>query len=496
MRQFLRKSALAVVLSAVALCGTAQQATAQVTVTPNGVGDLLIFGYWTSFERDTLVSITNAFGGQASRYVHLRVKEGVNSADIANFTICLSQGDVWTAAITSDSANAGGSTLVIGDPGSCDAGVNAGFGLTAPPGAGQPLPLSSDFGYIEAYTLECNAASPGCPGVGIAPRANNNGGDDVIMGTATLVSASAGFSSSYNATSLVGFNAFNEGASIANASGSGTAGNQGARANIANAIANESSVNKQILMGRWTANNSFDSSTDIVLTFPTGGQPRGGATGLVPDPVSVWIFDEEENSTFSPRSMILRNEVNICRFRNANETGGKTRFICNDSPADSIGGTGNINGPGSTGTFNSGSFRIINNNDMVAPLVDNDGQGTDATGAESDNVNATPDSAFPVIGLLFSFFRANNVIFDQAYGIQWTAIYGQGGIGGALCNVAPGRLTPTVGVNFPPLGGAGCNSYDISSSYLPGCFAGNPGSCTPQNDNTTGNANASVGSSS
>jgi hypothetical protein len=166
-------------------------------VTPNGLGDLLIFGYWTAYDRDTLVAITNTFGGQSQRYVHVRIREGVNSNEVANFTICLSPGDVWTAAITSTGRNASTSSLLIGDPGTCDGSVTNAQGLTPPPAPGDPpLGLNADFGYIEAYTLECNSPvlAPGCPASPQAPFGNNNGGDDTIMGTATLVSATAGFS--------------------------------------------------------------------------------------------------------------------------------------------------------------------------------------------------------------------------------------------------------------------------------------------------------------
>lgn len=479
MRQFLRKSAIVALLSAVALCGTARQATAQVAVTPNGVGDLLVFAYWTAYERDTLIAITNAFGGDARRYVHIRIHEGINSADVGDFTICLSPGDVWTAAITSNGRNASDSTLVIGNAGTCDNTVASGQGLTPPPAQGGPgVPINADFGYIEAYTVECNspALAPGCPAAPTAPWGNSNGGDDTIMGTATLVSASAGFSSSYNATSLSGFNAFNESATMRNTSGDGTIGGQGARPLLDAALANEGGVNKQVLMGRWTASTLFNSSTDVVLTFPTGTRPQGANIlgQPFPDPVSAWVFDEEENFIFSPRSMWITYEVNICRFINADESSStNTQFICNNNPVGSIRGTGDVLGPG--GTFSGGWFRILNNNDLVPGAVDGIGDGS---GAESDNIDAVPDSAFPVIGLVFSFFQGGTNIFDQAYRIQWAAITGQGGIGGPLCGI-------TNAPSFP-----GCRAFNIGGdgSFSPHQLPGN-GPVTPANDHTTGNLN-------
>ena len=47
-----------------------------------------------------------------------------------------------------------------------------------------------------------------------------------------------------------------------------------ARTDVANALASEGGVNKEILMGRYTASPYFDSTTDLILTFPTGDQPQ------------------------------------------------------------------------------------------------------------------------------------------------------------------------------------------------------------------------------
>lgn len=479
MRQFLRKSALVALLSAVALCGPAQQATAQPQVKANGVGDLLFFSYWTSADRDTLISITNAFGGQATRFVHIRLREGVASAEVANFTICLSPGDVWTAAISS-TGTAGTSSLNIGDPGSCDASVAAGQGLTAPPAAADAaLGLAADFGYIEAYTVECTAATPTCPGGLIAPTGNNNGGDDTLMGTATLVSAASGFSSSYNATALTGFDATGESASASNAAGLDTFGGIGARANIEAALANEGGVNKQVLMGRWSAETANNSSTDVVITYPTGGMLRGAL--LAADPVSIWVFDEAENFNFSPRSVTLDREVNVCTFQNGSVTAtGLTQLTCNG--AAGLGGVASSDVVGPGGTFDGGWFRIINNNDFLAAAADVDGQG-DGTGVELDNINALPDSAFPAIGMIFSVSDGTAGNFDQVYGMQWAAVYGQGGYGGTNC-------ITSVAAPIPP---AACRAFDISSTSRSHCLAGNISSsaadCTAANDHISGNPN-------
>src|SRR5262245_18402962 len=65
-------------------------------VTPNGLGDLLLFPYWTTEDRTTLIAFGNGAGGQEQTFVHVRVRECVSSQDIRDFSVCLSPGDVWT----------------------------------------------------------------------------------------------------------------------------------------------------------------------------------------------------------------------------------------------------------------------------------------------------------------------------------------------------------------------------------------------------------------
>jgi hypothetical protein len=364
---------------------------------------------------------------------------------------------VWTAAITSDGSSS--SFLVVGNPGSCDEDV-AGAGFTTPPAPDDPpLGLPADFGYIEAYTMECTnnvLLANGRPNLCASPNGNNDGGDDAIMGIATLVNAEAGFASSHNATSFVGFDAYSESASTRNSLGAGTVPitanyipatpGRGNRTAVNRALAREGGVDKEILLGRWTASTLLDSTTQVVLTFPGNAQPGSN------DPVSIWVFNEEENFNFSPREITLNWEVNICTFHNAGETSsGNTQLSCNGDNVGLGGAGGNeIVGPG--GTFSGGWFRILNNNDQTA----GDLIGGDGTGRETDDINAPPDSRFAVIGLVFSFFQGVNGIFDQSYPIQWAAIVGVGGIGGANCSTF-------TNVAFP----IGCNSFNIQGEYAP-----------------------------
>lgn len=358
--------------------GQPQQASAQIQVTANGVGDLLIFQYWTTQGRDTLFAIVNAFGGDAAgRFVHIRIREGVSSVEVRNFTICLSPGDVWTAALTASGTT---STLRVGNPGSCDATVAA-AGFTAPPVVGLAVPVGATFGYIEAYTME-----------GTAPGVPPGNGDDTLWGVATPVNVTGGFSSSYNATALINFNAFNEAAAVA--------GNVA----VAQALAREGGVDKELLFTRYVAGAGIGAVTQVILTFPTGFRPPAA------DPISAFFFDENENLNFSPRNIAVPQEVNVCTIA-PNAVTTLTRIVCNAEPNGF-----DVVGPSAArptcpaGTFCEGWLRLINN----------------AVGPEIDRIDAPPVSRFPVIGLTLSTFVNGALLYDQSFPIQWAAVVGAG----------------------------------------------------------------------
>ena len=324
----------------------------------SGVGDLLIFAYWTSqMGRDTLLAITNT-DLMNDAAVHIRIMDGVASAEVRDFTICMSAGDVWTAAIMTDGA--GMSRLMVGNAGSGTSCTN-----DAIPADGALL--ASDFGYLEAYTMNDSMSG---------------GGADSLSGTATIVAPAMGFASSYNATALTGFDATDESAVVNTA--------------VRMALAREGGVDKEVLIGRWTAGSTIvDTRTQFVLTFPGSGQPGAAPS---PDRVTAHVFDEDENDNLSPRSLLLDQEVNICTFWNKNDTGNnRVALECNDGThllTDAEGGW----------------YRIINN----------------VAGTELDNPGLPPATRFAVVGLQFSFFQGTNGIFDQSYPIQWMAEVGAG----------------------------------------------------------------------
>ena len=327
-------------------------------VAPNGVGDLLLFGYWTTqMGRDTLVALTNTSSMMAN--VHVRVREGAGSLDVGDFTICMGAGDVWTAAIVPNGE--GMSRLMVGNAGSCAS-------TSVLPADG--LIIGSASGYLEAFTMHAM------------------GGADSLAGTATIVSVTDGFASSYNATALVGLDAMTTSAA--------TGGHD-----VQYALAREGGVDKEMLIGRWTATTTpVVSRTHVVLTFPGSGQPGKD------DPITALIYNEDGQSNNSPRSLMLDREVNVCTFWNKDDTmNNRVKFECN-----------NPTGPGLLVDFEGGWFKLLNNTE----------------GAEMDDT--MPAKRLAAIGLQFSIFVGDNGSFDQSYPIQWMAYSGAGGMGAAPWN--------------------------------------------------------------
>ena len=101
MNTFKQKSLYAVVagLSALGATGAAQA----VSVNPNGLGQALIYPYYTVREPkvgaayNSLLSVVNSSG--SAKAVKVRFLEGKNSREVLDFILYLSAYDVWTAAI-------------------------------------------------------------------------------------------------------------------------------------------------------------------------------------------------------------------------------------------------------------------------------------------------------------------------------------------------------------------------------------------------------------
>ena len=97
---------LARIIGGAALLATASAANA-VSLSPNGLGQVLIYPYYTvNKNQDTLVSIVNA--SDIGKVVTIFVMEGYNGRTVQSFDLMLSPHDVWTAAITATADDRGG----------------------------------------------------------------------------------------------------------------------------------------------------------------------------------------------------------------------------------------------------------------------------------------------------------------------------------------------------------------------------------------------------
>ena len=106
-RKNLTAAVLAGLAGAAGIAGTAQA----VNLNPDGLGQVLIYPYYTSNAgNDTLLSVVNT--SDQAKAVKVRFKEGFNSREVLDFNMYMSAYDVWVAAIVDD---AGTPTLLIPD---------------------------------------------------------------------------------------------------------------------------------------------------------------------------------------------------------------------------------------------------------------------------------------------------------------------------------------------------------------------------------------------
>jgi hypothetical protein len=106
----MRKNPLASALAAAAVgvVGVANISNA-VTLNPDGVGQVLVYPYYSANGgNDTLISVVNTTAN--SKAVKVRFLEALNSREVLDFNLYLSEYDVWAAAVTrgSDLTSTGG----------------------------------------------------------------------------------------------------------------------------------------------------------------------------------------------------------------------------------------------------------------------------------------------------------------------------------------------------------------------------------------------------
>ena len=210
LRSFSRTASLLVrhfPFAALVASGVAQA----VELSSNGYGQALIFPYYTARSTpdgqfNTYISITNAGWEKA---VKLRFREGTSGAQVAEFNLYLSEGDMWTGALVPDSA---GVRLISADKSCTGPEIPAaGIVLSPPPigdGQGDPVERSRE-GYIEVLTMasfqmptslaiderRCGIREDPAPGGMLPPTGT-------LAGSATLINVRSARSFGYAAIAL------------------------------------------------------------------------------------------------------------------------------------------------------------------------------------------------------------------------------------------------------------------------------------------------------
>ncbi len=202
--------AVALLIALLALAGPANAYPSQywyTNVPANMEGGALIWPLYSVDGQDTLIAITNTSiavsqgtdpvagvgfpVNSSGRWVlvHFTVRRPDNSAELANWPVCLSPGDVWTASFTKV-----GSSAVIDTTDLSDTKASL-FPRTVPSLTGYIEAVSVDEGTTEARG--CN----GTPPSGFEGQYFNNS----LFGEAFFVSTGSGLASGYNATALASF---------------------------------------------------------------------------------------------------------------------------------------------------------------------------------------------------------------------------------------------------------------------------------------------------
>ena len=358
MNTFNKKSLYAAIagVSALGVAGTAEA----VHVNPDGLGQVLIYPYYTVRTRDatvftnpqynSLLSVTNSTA--SAKAVKVRFLEGKASKEVLDFNLYLSAHDVWTAGVIPTADGAG---IVTFDK-SCTVPTVSSTVSTPTPfvnyvymaGGSDPDTADSSLdrtreGYVEiiemgdvtgatALAATHIGGEPPCGAALVAPVAPTNTvlGTGGLFGTMTIINVNASAETGYDAVALDAFKTF--GAPLWADAGSilpdltqqqDTTGHQaeifsGGTVVLAQFTNGQDAVSAALMhdnvMNEYVLDTGTASLTDWVLTYPTKryyvksgtGTPAklfqrnfNGVTGACDD-VNILFWDREEQSPGGP----------------------------------------------------------------------------------------------------------------------------------------------------------------------------------------------------
>ncbi len=377
-----KQKSLYVALAGVSALGVTGAAQA-VSVNPDGLGQALIYPYYTVRDKvagapyQSLLSVVNSTA--SAKAVKVRFLEGKNSKEVLDFNLYLSAKDVWVAAIIPTAAGAGIFTpdkscttpAVSSDPANPTPFVNYAYTGSAADGADTSLDRTRE-GYVEIIemgnilggsTTEVAvthvAGVPPCGALASA-SAHTVAGNGGLFGGMTLINVLAGEDFTQDAVALEGFSTTPLWA---------PAGSVDPTLSFVNPKVSVVTSGVNTYVTDWTGlaavdpvsavmmhNNVYNefvldtvtkSRTDWVMTMPTkrfyiatgSGNNAGrlfqrnfnGNSGSCDD-VVVSIYDREERTVQAPGSFspppptqtdAICWEVNIVTFNNTNVFGSK-----------------------------------------------------------------------------------------------------------------------------------------------------------------------------
>src|SRR3990167_4729168 len=147
-KTFLRSAAIAVAV-------TGASAAHAVHVNPDGLGQVLLYPYYT-VQNNFVTAIHVVNTTDQAKAVKVRFLEGKNSKEVLDFNLYLSPHDVWTGTVVPDAAN--GAKLTSTDtsciaPGQISAGGEAfrNFEFATDPGSADPNRRAE--GYVELIEM-------------------------------------------------------------------------------------------------------------------------------------------------------------------------------------------------------------------------------------------------------------------------------------------------------------------------------------------------------
>jgi hypothetical protein len=454
MNTFKQKSLYAALagVSALGVTGAAQA----VSVNPDGLGQVLIYPYYTVRDKvagapfASLLSVVNSTA--SAKAVKVRFLEGKNSREVLDFNLYLSKRDVWVAAIIATSAGAGiytpdrsCTTPAVSSSGTSPTQfVNYAYVGSSADGADASLDRTRE-GYVEIIEMG-NLASgsdtedevthvsgvPTCAISSAQAAIDTVPGNGGLFGSMTLINVLAGEDFGVDATALQGFSTLalwaspgsidptltfvNPKTSVVTSGNTTTVTNWtglGA-ADPVSAVLMHNNVYNEFALETVTK-----SGTDWIVTMPTkrfyiatgSGNNAGrlfqrnfnGNSGSCDD-VVVTQYDREERTvstpgSFSPPPPTLTDalcwEANVVTFNNTNVFNSTNK--ANISTGFSTGWVGlNFNGP----TVPAGKHQLVGGASTVVTVDPN------TASAVTSALASTTFNGLPVVG--FAAITFNN----------------------------------------------------------------------------------------